>query len=82
MERNSAGNAGLQYLRCKCGVVITPGGDGLCLKCRSNQLLPQCGYFRYKTDNFVVPVPWCDKDNDRVITRAGFKCRGCEERNG
>lgn len=63
---------------CKvCGSTFVNRKSVLCLKCRSDQLSP-CIYFENKKEGFAIPVPWCNKENTRIMTETGMKCRKCK----
>lgn len=64
--------------RCtNCGTIVARGSS-ICIKCRSDMLLPQCSYFEYKTENFSTSVPWCNKAGRRALVPAGLQCRWCK----
>ncbi|MFP4662695.1 MAG: hypothetical protein ACLFPF_10915 [Halanaerobiales bacterium] len=62
-----------------CGTTYIDQTSKYCCKCRSDMIVPQCDYFRYNTDDFIYPVPWCDKYEARALGKSGLKCRTCSE---
>lgn len=51
-----------------------------CLGCRSR--MKKCEYFIQKKITRAAgytPVPWCERDDCRVIIKRGWRCDGCEE---
>lgn len=66
----------------RCGTNFVTQDADICLKCRSDLLLPQCDYFYYKGEDegYVIDVPWCGKYDKRALGKY-LKCRGCRENN-
>ena len=63
------------YHECECGNLIS-GDYKLCLKCRSDQMKPDCGYYNEKEKSVIVP--YCEYYDREILSFGYFKCRDCE----
>lgn len=68
-----------------CGKPKTKDAE-LCLKCQSDKKYFICEDFTHKKEHngreFSIPVPWCEKDDCRVISKDGWKCDDCPDKRG
>ena len=77
------------YERVKDNSCKTPGceephvkGEDYCYNCRLKRK-QKCQYFEqkeYKRSTGHTWVPWCTRDDCRIVAKGGLKCYGCEEK--
>ena len=68
----------MAYKTCDCGAT-TKGNVDKCLKCRSDELFPSCGYFENKHKS--INVNYCnyhEKTFTELDPRGNWACDGCE----